>query len=70
MDTSTGQAVTPQKPHEKKESTVSVVAAGIANVVIAVSKAVVGTITGSSAMISEAIHSFVDTGNEVPSFTA
>lgn len=65
MDTSTGQAVTPQKPHEKEESTVSVVAAGIANVVIAVSKAVVGTITGSSAMISEAIHSFVDTGNEV-----
>ena len=65
MDTSTEQAVAPRKPREKKESTVSVVAAGIANVVIAVSKAVVGTITGSSAMISEAIHSFVDTGNEV-----
>lgn len=45
------------------ESKKSVVAAIIANVVIAVIKFVAGSITGSSAMISEGIHSAVDAGN-------
>ena len=45
------------------ESKKAVVAAIIGNLAIAVIKFVAGAITGSSAMISEGIHSVVDTGN-------
>ena len=45
------------------ESKVAVVAAIIGNVAIAVIKFIAAAITGSSAMISEGIHSLVDTGN-------
>jgi len=45
------------------ESKKAVVAAIIGNAAIAVIKFVAGSITGSSAMISEGIHSLVDTGN-------
>lgn len=45
------------------DSKVAVVAAVIGNLVIAVIKFVAAAITGSSAMISEGIHSLVDTGN-------
>jgi cation diffusion facilitator family transporter len=45
------------------ESRKAVVAAIIGNVAIAVVKFIAGGITGSSAMISEGIHSVVDTGN-------
>src|SRR3954447_2032843 len=42
-----------------------VYAALIGNILVAVTKAGAAAWTGSSAMLSEAIHSFVDTGNEV-----
>ena len=45
------------------ESKRAVVAAIIGNLAIAVIKFIAGGITGSSAMISEGIHSVVDTGN-------
>ena len=45
------------------ESKKAVVAAIIGNVAIAIIKFVAGAMTGSSAMISEGIHSVVDTGN-------
>ncbi len=47
----------------KGESKVAVIAAVVGNLVIAVSKFVAASITGSSAMIAEGIHSLVDTGN-------
>ena len=46
-----------------QESKTAVIAAIIGNIAIAVIKFVAGAVTGSSAMISEGIHSVVDTGN-------
>jgi len=47
----------------KADSKVAVYAAIAGNVAIAVSKFIAAAITGSSAMLSEGIHSLVDTGN-------
>lgn len=46
-------------------STRAVVAAMIANGIIAVAKFVAAAVTGSSAMLAEGIHSVADTGNQV-----
>ncbi len=45
------------------ESKMAVIAAVVANLAIAIIKFIAAAITGSSAMISEGIHSLVDTGN-------
>jgi len=49
----------------KKERPITVIGAIIANLVIAVAKFVAAGFSGSSAMLTEGIHSLVDTGNEV-----
>lgn len=45
------------------ESRIAIIAAVIGNLLIAIVKFIAAAITGSSAMISEGIHSIVDTGN-------
>lgn len=47
------------------ESKKSVVAALIGNTLVAITKYIAAAITGSSAMLSEAVHSTSDTGNQV-----
>ena len=50
-------------PPGENESKTAIFAAIIGNLLIAVTKFIAATFTGSSAMISEGIHSVVDTGN-------
>jgi cation diffusion facilitator family transporter len=52
------------------ESTVTVVVAGLANLAIAIAKAVGAVLSGSAGMLSEAAHSVADTVTEVLLFVA
>ncbi|ANC30703.1 cation diffusion facilitator family transporter [Isoptericola dokdonensis] len=47
------------------ESTLTVVVAFVANLLIAVAKTAAAVVTGSASMLAEAVHSWADAGNEV-----
>jgi cation diffusion facilitator family transporter len=53
-----------------KDSLLTVVIAGLANIAIAIAKTVAGVASGSSAMLAEAAHSYADTLNQVFLLTA
>ena len=55
---------------ERPESTGTVIVAGLANLAIAVAKAVAGVLSGSAAVLAEAAHSIADTLTEVLLFVA
>src|SRR3954451_5314198 len=58
------------EPASDDESTGTVLLAGSANLAIAVAKLVGGLISGSTAMLAEAAHSFADTLNQIFLLTA
>lgn len=60
-----GKALATRTLVAERKKPVAVWGALFANVAIAVTKFVVAAISGSSAMLSEGIHSTIDTGNEV-----
>jgi cation diffusion facilitator family transporter len=51
--------------NQQSESTVTVLVALCANLLIALAKSVAAYLTGSASMVAEAAHSWADTGNEV-----
>ncbi|MFF9910248.1 cation diffusion facilitator family transporter [Streptomyces sp. NPDC013457] len=69
-DSQNGSRNGPRNGSQNSESTFTVIVAAVANLGIAVAKAVAGVISGSSAMLSEAAHSVADTVTEVMLLTA
>lgn len=60
----------PETPGPKPESSLTVVIAFLANLLVAVAKTVAAFLTGSASMVAESAHSWADTGNEVFLFVA
>ena len=58
-----GQAALEGRPEEPSESLAAIIAAILANIAIGIVKFIAAAVSGSSAMVSEGIHSIVDSGN-------
>jgi cation diffusion facilitator family transporter len=67
---SAGQARAEQQAESRQSTTRTVLIAGGANIIVMLAKVVAGVLTGSSAMLAEAAHSFADTLNQVFLFTS
>jgi cation diffusion facilitator family transporter len=70
MTSGTGQARAEQQAQARQSTTRTVLVAGAANIIVMLAKLVAGVLTGSSAMLAEAAHSFADTLNQVFLFTS
>ncbi len=63
LDYPDGQAAQPEDAGGPSESLASIIAAILANIAVGIVKFIAAGISGSSAMVSEGIHSIVDSGN-------
>ena len=70
MTSETGQARAERQAESRQSTTRTVLIAGVANIIVMLAKLVAGVLTGSSAMLAEAAHSFADTLNQVFLFTS
>ena len=70
MTSSAGQARADRQAESRQDTTRTVLIAGGANIVVMIAKLVAGILSGSSAMLAEAAHSFADTLNQVFLFTS
>jgi cation diffusion facilitator family transporter len=70
MTSGPGQERAEQQAQARHATTRTVLIAGGANVIVMLAKLVAGVLTGSSAMLAEAAHSFADTLNQVFLFTS
>ena len=70
MTSSAGQARAERQAESRGDTTRTVLIAGGANIIVMIAKLVAGVLTGSSAMLAEAAHSFADTLNQVFLFTS
>jgi cation diffusion facilitator family transporter len=68
--TDTSTRLMPEAEEGGGESTVTVIIAFFANLLISVAKTVVALVTGSASMLAESSHSWADTGNQVFLFIA
>ena len=70
MTSSAGQARADRQAESRQDTTRTVLIAGGANIIVMIAKLVAGILSGSSAMLAEAAHSFADTLNQVFLFTS
>lgn len=70
MTSGTGQARAEKQAESRQSTTRTVVIAGAANIIVMLAKLAAGVLTGSSAMLAEAAHSFADTLNQIFLFTS
>jgi cation diffusion facilitator family transporter len=70
VTSSPAQARADRQATSRESTTRTVLIAGGANIIVMTAKLVAGIITGSSAMLAEAAHSFADTLNQVFLFTS
>lgn len=55
----------PEQDAERPSSSLAVIVAFVANVLVAIAKSVAAALTGSASMLAEAAHSWADGGNEI-----